>query len=165
MRNAEPLPGCAIRVSSFPFRKRDLPMAGNHQRQAKVVSKISLPGPRQHRFPNPPRAPLHARPILGNRLNGRFGNLGFQKRSAKAVARLRRNLASEVMFCFPAWRFHVFLPYRHQRHCGAPKPGKEKQKSYNYCSAILMVHRFQSFLSVFTQVMRKMGREVTRKMA
>ena len=40
-------------------------MAGNHQRQAKVVSKISLPGPRQHRFPNPPRAPLHARPIRG----------------------------------------------------------------------------------------------------
>ena len=46
---------------------------------------------------------------------------------------------------------------------GAPKPGKEKQKSYNYRSGILMVHRFRSFLSVFTPVLRKIWREVTRK--
>jgi hypothetical protein len=59
-------------------------------------------------------------------------------------------LASEVLFCFPALRFDVFSPQRDGRYRGAPKPWKEKQKSYNYCSAILMVHNFQSFLSVFT---------------
>ena len=79
--------------------------------------------------------------------------------------RSRGKLTSEVLFCFPAVRFHVFSPYRHQRHCSAPKPGKEKQKSYDYRPAILIVHRFRSFRSVFTQVLRKMGREVTRKMA
>ena len=75
----------------------------------------------------------------------------------------RDQLASEVVFCFPALRFDVFSPYRDSRYCGAPKPGKEKQKSYNYRSAILMVHRFRSFLSVFTSVLRKIWREVTRK--
>jgi hypothetical protein len=38
--------------------------------------KIAPLRPLQHRFPNPPRAPLHARPIQGYRLYGRFGNLG-----------------------------------------------------------------------------------------
>ena len=76
-----------------------------------------------------------------------------------------RKLRSEVLFFFPALRFDVFSPYRHSRHCGAPQPGKEKHKSYNYRSAILMVHRFRSFLSVFTPVLRKIWREVTRKMA
>ena len=75
----------------------------------------------------------------------------------------RRKLTSEVVFCFPALRFDVFSPYRDSRYCGAPKPGKEKQKSYDYRSAILMVHRFRSFLSVFTPVLRKIWREVTRK--
>jgi hypothetical protein len=59
-------------------------------------------------------------------------------------------LASEGLFCFPALRFDVFSPQRDGRYRGAPKPWKEKQKGYNYCSAILMVHNFQSFLSVFT---------------
>jgi hypothetical protein len=77
----------------------------------------------------------------------------------------RGKLASEVLFCFPALRFDVFSAYRDGQYCSAPKPWKEKQKSYNYCSAVLMVHRFRLFLSVFTQVMRKIRREVTRKMA
>ena len=68
----------------------------------------------------------------------------------KIGARLRESLASEVLFCFPALRFDVFSPQRDGRYRGAPKPWKEKQKGYNYCSAILMVHNFQSFLSVFT---------------
>ena len=71
----------------------------------------------------------------------------------------------EALFCFPALRFDVFSPYRDSRYCSAPKPGKEKEKSYDYCSAILMVHSFNSFLSVFTPVLRKIRREVTRKMA
>ena len=62
----------------------------------------------------------------------------------KAGASLRGDLASEILFCFPALRFDVFSPYRDGRYRGAPKPGKEKQKSYDYCSAILMVHRFRS---------------------
>jgi hypothetical protein len=70
-----------------------------------------------------------------------------------------------VCFCSPALRFHATSPCRHCRHCGAPKPRKEKQKSYDYRSAILIVHRFRSSLSVFTQVLRKIRREVTRKMA
>jgi hypothetical protein len=81
----------------------------------------------------------------------------------KADASLRGDLASEVLFCFPALRFDVFSPYRDSRYCGAPERGKEKQKSYDYCSGILMVHRFRSFLSVFAQVLRKIWREVTRK--
>ena len=65
----------------------------------------------------------------------------------KAGASLRGDLASVVLFCFPALRFDVFSPYRDSRYCGAAERGKEKQKSYNYCSAILMVHIFDpSFL-------------------
>ena len=54
----------------------------------------------------------------------------------KIGARLRESLASEVLFCFPALRFDVFSPQRDGRYRGAPKPWKEKQKGYNYCSAI-----------------------------
>jgi hypothetical protein len=82
-----------------------------------------------------------------------------------AGTRRPRKLASEVVFCFPALRFDAFSPYRDSRYCSAPKPGKEKQKSYDYRSGILVVHRFRSFLSVFTPVLRKIWREVTRKMA
>ena len=80
----------------------------------------------------------------------------------------RQNVAqsvSQVLFCFPTLGVHVFSPYRDGRYRSAPKPWKEKQKSYNYRSAILIVHRFRSFLCVFTQVMRKSRREVTRKLA
>jgi hypothetical protein len=79
--------------------------------------------------------------------------------------RSRGNLASEVLFCFPALRFDAFSPYHDSRYCCAPKPGKEKQKSYDYGSGILMVHRFRILLFVFTPVLRKIWREVTRKMA
>ena len=80
----------------------------------------------------------------------------------------RQNVAqsvSQVLFCFPALGVNVLSSYRDGRYCSASEPGKEKQKSYNYCSAVLMVHRFRSFLSVFTQVMRKIRHEVTRKLA
>ena len=76
-----------------------------------------------------------------------------------------RKWNSEVVSCFPALRFYVVSPYPDSRYYGAPKPGKEKQKSDNYCSAILIVHRFRSFLSAFTSVLRKIRREVTRKIA
>ena len=79
--------------------------------------------------------------------------------------RTLRKLNSEVVSRFPALRFNAVSPYRDSRYYGAPKPGKEKQKSYNYCSAILIVHRLRSFLSVFTSVLRKIRREVTRKIA
>ena len=79
--------------------------------------------------------------------------------------RTLRKLNSEVVSRFPALRFDVVSPYRDSRYYGAPKPGKEKQKSDNYCSAILIVHRFRSFLSAFTSVLRKIRREVTRKIA
>jgi hypothetical protein len=59
-----------------------------------------------------------------------------------------RKLTSKVVSCFPALRFDVVSPYRDSRYYGTPKPGKEKQKSDNYCSAILIVHRFRSSLSV-----------------
>jgi hypothetical protein len=58
----------------------------------------------------------------------------------KAGASLRGGLASDVLFCFPALCFDVFSPYRDGQYCDAPKPGKDKQKSYDYRSAILIVH-------------------------
>jgi hypothetical protein len=51
----------------------------------------------------------------------------------------------EALFCFPVVRFDVLSPDRDGRYCSAPKPGKEKQKSYNYGSAIVMVHSFDPF--------------------
>ena len=82
-----------------------------------------------------------------------------------ASAKLRGEITLEALFCFPALRFDAFSPYRDSRNCCAPKPGKEKQKSYDYRSAILIVHGHKSFLSVFTPLMRKIWREVTRNMA
>ena len=61
-----------------------------------------------------------------------------------------RKLGSKVLFWLPTVFFRVFPPYRDSRQCSAPKPGKEKHNSYDYGSAILIIHRFQSFLSVFT---------------
>lgn len=71
----------------------------------------------------------------------------------------------EALFCFPALRFDALSPYRDSAYCGASKPGKEKQKSDDDRSAILIIHKFKSFLSVFTPVMRNIWREVTPKMA
>lgn len=70
--------------------------------------------------------------------------------TVSAETRGPRKFGSEILFCFPALRFDAFSPYRDSECCGAPKPGKEKHKSYDYRSAILIVHRFRSFLSVFT---------------
>ena len=78
---------------------------------------------------------------------------------------ITRKLSLEVLVWILTVCFQAFPPYRDSRQRGAPKPGKEKQKSYDYRSAILIVHRFRSFLSVFTPVMRKIWREVTQKMA
>jgi len=64
-----------------------------------------------------------------------------------ASAKLRGKVTSEALLCFPALRFDAFSPNRDSRYCAAPKPGKEKQKSYNYRSAIVIVHSFNpSFL-------------------
>ena len=78
--------------------------------------------------------------------------------------RLRGKLTSEVLFCFPGLRFDVFSPYRDGRYRSAPKPGKEKQKSYDYRSAILIIHRVNPSFCVHP-LMRKIWREVTQKMA
>ena len=59
-------------------------------------------------------------------------------------------LGLEVLFWFPTVCFQVVPPYRDSRQRSAPEPGKEKQKSYDYRSAILIVHILQSFLSLFT---------------
>jgi hypothetical protein len=64
--------------------------------------------------------------------------------TVSAGTRATRKLTSDVLFCFPGLRFDVFSPYRDGRYRSAPKPGKEKQKTYNYRSAVLMVHRFRS---------------------
>jgi len=80
-------------------------------------------------------------------------------------AKLRGKVTLEALFCFPALRFDAFSPYRDSRNCCAPKPGKEKQKSYDYCSAILIVHRFPILPFCVHLVMRKISREVTRKIA
>jgi hypothetical protein len=59
-----------------------------------------------------------------------------------ASAKLRGKVTLEPLFCFPALRLDAFPPYGDSRYCPASKPGKEKQKSYDYRSAILIVHRF-----------------------
>jgi hypothetical protein len=68
----------------------------------------------------------------------------FTEVMREADGSLRGDLASEVLFCFPASRFDVVSPYRDGRYRCAANPGKEKQKSYDYRSVVLMVHRFRS---------------------
>ena len=41
------------------------------------------------------------------------------------------------------WGFHMCSPYRHGRDCGTTKPGKKKQKRYDYACAVLSIHRLQ----------------------
>lgn len=36
-------------------------------------------------------------------------------------------------------------PYLHRRDCSAPKPGKKKQKRYNYSCAVQILHKFPLF--------------------
>ena len=67
-----------------------------------------------------------------------------------------------VSFCSPALRFHVTSPCRHCRHCGAPEPRKEKQKCYDHRCAVLIFHRFRSFLSVFTRYCVRSGTRLRR---
>jgi len=83
----------------------------------------------------------------------------------KEQCEVARKLSSKVFFWLCTMCFQVVPPYRDSRQRSAPKPGKEKQKSYDYRSAILMIHRFQSFPFVFIPLMRKIWREVTRKIA
>ena len=75
---------------------------------------------------------------------------GTQQPQSHRVIQIQKyggDLTSDVLFCFPALRFDVFSPYRDGRYCSAPKPGEEKQKSYDYRSAIVIVHDFDpSFL-------------------
>jgi hypothetical protein len=62
---------------------------------------------------------------------------GMASRTQSATQSGMRNL-----FCFLDLGFRVCLPYRHRRECSAPKPGKKKQKRYDYGHAILIVHSF-----------------------
>jgi hypothetical protein len=57
-----------------------------------------------------------------------------------ASAKLGGKITLAALFCFPLLRFGAFSPHRETRYCGAPKPGKEEQKSYDYCSAVLIIH-------------------------
>ena len=81
-----------------------------------------------------------------------------------ASAKLGGKITLEALFCFPALRFGAFSPHRETRYCGAPKPGKEEQKSYDYRSAIFIIHRVNPSFCVHP-LMRKIWREVTQKMA
>jgi hypothetical protein len=65
----------------------------------------------------------------------------FTEVMRKGQREVTRKLSSEVLFRFPAVRFTVFSPDRDCRYGSAPKPGKEKQKSYDYRSAIVIVHK------------------------
>src|SRR5262249_8479328 len=58
--------------------------------------------------------------------------------------------------------FRVCSPYRHGRDRGTPKPGKKKQKRYDYACAVLIIHRFP-FSLLLTLVLRKVRLEVTPK--
>jgi hypothetical protein len=69
---------------------------------------------------------------------------------ARTTSTKWRHFGFRSFVCFPALRFDVFSPQRDGRYRGAPKPWKEKQKRYDYACAVLTVHNFQSFLSVFT---------------
>ena len=64
---------------------------------------------------------------------GAFGVIG--------TSRCERNRVRNL-FCFPDLGFRVCLPYRHRRECSPPKPGKKKQKRYDYGHAILIIHSF-----------------------
>ena len=58
----------------------------------------------------------------------------------------------------------MFSPHRCCRRCSAPKPGKQKQKGNDYRCDVLIFHGFDPSFCFFTLLMRKFGREVTRKM-
>src|SRR5215475_1922375 len=45
----------------------------------------------------------------------------------------------------------VCSPYRHGRGCCTPKPGKKKQKRYDYARAVLIIHRFPVFFVAYTR--------------
>jgi hypothetical protein len=64
--------------------------------------------------------------------------------------------------CPVGFGFRVYSPYRHGRDGGTPKPGKEKQKRYDYACAVLVIHRFP-FSLLFARVVRKVRLEVTPK--
>lgn len=69
---------------------------------------------------------------------------------------------SAMRNCPVGFGFRVCSPYRHDRDCGTPKPGKKKQKRYDYACAVLVIHRFP-FSLLLTRVVRKIRLEVTRK--
>ena len=49
---------------------------------------------------------------------------------------------SAIRNCPVGFGFRVCLPQRLGRDCGTPKPGKKKQKRYDYACAVLVIHRF-----------------------
>jgi hypothetical protein len=67
---------------------------------------------------------------------------GTVSQAQSAMQSAMRNL-----FCFLGLGLRACSPYRHRRDCGAPQPGKQKQKRYDYGCAVVIVHRFPfSFL-------------------
>jgi len=50
--------------------------------------------------------------------------------------------ATRNLFCFLGLGLRACSPYRHRRDCGAAKPGKKKQKRYDYGCAVVIIHRF-----------------------
>ena len=61
--------------------------------------------------------------------------------------------------CAVGLGFRVCSPYRHGRDCSTPKPGKKKQKRYDYACAVLIDHRFPfSFLCLHKYCVRSGSR-------
>src|SRR5262249_937310 len=77
-------------------------------------------------------------------------------------ARMPSATQSATRNCPVGFGFRACSPYRRGRDCGTPKPGKKKQKRYDYACAVLIIHRFP-FPLLFTRVVRKIRLEVTPK--
>ena len=73
----------------------------------------------------------------------------------------QRNRLCAIYFARLVWDFRVCSPYRHRRDCGTSKPGKKKQKRYDYGCAILNLHC--NHLSCWLIRIRAKGFKVEKK--
>ncbi len=90
-----------------------------------------------------------------SRLSGEIHRWQIHKRQTQVVSKTARwplqrrfsnppaQLGACVFSCFLPVRFALFSPHRCCRRCSAPKPGKQKQKGYDYCCGVLISHRFR----------------------
>jgi len=60
----------------------------------------------------------------------------------RMVNRMQSATQSAMHNCAVGLGFRVCSPYRHGRDRCTPKPGKKKQKRYDYARAVLIIHRF-----------------------